>query len=861
MHVLFVVMTFVCLHNTKGQIYPQYGVNFAKVGYLEHSLNKYYLIVGWELPTYKNIEIKNLTLNCSNFPESIILQDICKTFQPILGEIANKEAMYKQKLNDIMHKELEVIVPNYKNKRPKRFVNLLSQVAGMVFQGLSDRSRKRDVKSLKRGIQILNDQAKINRKKIISLKQDMRTVATAQADTIKHIQSQISSTNLVLKDLTLKVGEIVRNVSYITEYSKNNRKAIMLLTHLTSQIYALTLNKLSHYESLVKELDKMLIGIDNLSSGKISTQLLSASKLREFLDHIEEELGENYPEYKLLFENLYQYYDFSMSYFEFRDNRIVISIPIYIQHFMQETLTIYSLDTVPVPYNMGGVDGNAYTWLRPKERYLAINKAMFTEFSDRQLAKCRKLGLTYFCEESLLLTHRGKPDCFVSIFDKVTDIDTLNQCDFEYYQYLDPAPKIIDSGNDILLSNLDGPWMLYCNQYRELPLELAHSKYAIIKKDQLCKCDLSLGKYFIHENLLRCNHSEEKLKLYKTINMGVAMKLLSASQFKTLNFNNQSIYESNDFVETFETLDVVSYGNQEILDQNIKGKPIDLGLVIKNIKEGRKVFQEEGDWLIAQNKFENWFSSNDFGKGMNFIFGIIGTLGFLIAIKLICSHFRIRALMENILIGAAAQEIPLVEGWMVEKVNGDYHHNLTIGDCAKIIMLQALAMIVIYVIWKMYIWINRNWGNSIKEMSVSRRDVKIYLNLYNNMGKSCHLLVFQKFGDISDIHKLSINQYLDISRLTLKQNWIFDIVNLNWEGVTLSDADKSVSLPVAVQVPLMVKVTLRQLIKSPEKVEINMVASVGHHWSIIRLHRVMVDQGTFCTGDDAEAICSTESLT
>ena len=51
-------------------------------------------------------------------------------------------------------------------------------------------------------------------------------------------------------------------------------------------------------------------------------------------------------------------------------------MPIYVKHYQQQTLELFSLQTVPVPYhpNRKSPDENhAYTWLKPDHDMLAMS--------------------------------------------------------------------------------------------------------------------------------------------------------------------------------------------------------------------------------------------------------------------------------------------------------------------------------------------------------------------------------------------------------------------------------------------------------------------------------------------------------
>ena len=90
-------------------------------------------------------------------------------------------------------------------------------------------------------------------------------------------------------------------------------------------------------------------GLDSLSSGLLSHTLIPPDKLVELLEHVNMELIEHFKEYELTMTEIHQYNDLSLVSYSYTDGMLILQMSIYIKHYQQQTLELYSLQTVPVP--------------------------------------------------------------------------------------------------------------------------------------------------------------------------------------------------------------------------------------------------------------------------------------------------------------------------------------------------------------------------------------------------------------------------------------------------------------------------------------------------------------------------------
>ena len=96
-------------------------------------------------------------------------------------------------------------------------------------------------------------------------------------------------------------------------------------------------------------LDDTLIGLENLNSGYLTHRILDPQVLTKYLEIIEDDLEETAPEYETVFTNVYQYYGNSLASFTNTINDLLLQLPILIKLKVQVPMSLFSIETVPVP--------------------------------------------------------------------------------------------------------------------------------------------------------------------------------------------------------------------------------------------------------------------------------------------------------------------------------------------------------------------------------------------------------------------------------------------------------------------------------------------------------------------------------
>ena len=180
-----------------------------------------------------------------------------------------------------------------------------------------------------------------------------------------------------------------------------------------SQVYT----QLSKYLDLFKEIKHQLQGflqaVEMVGMNRLSTGLVSNEKMREMLDHVKQELSENYPNFEVVSDNEQDYYQMPLVSAVYTQNMIVLQIPIYIKPITQKPLLMYKIKTIPVPYHINekmidSTESNyTYTEIIDTAEMIAMSDETYVDVKLDDLDQCIKISTVYFCERLMLIKHRS----------------------------------------------------------------------------------------------------------------------------------------------------------------------------------------------------------------------------------------------------------------------------------------------------------------------------------------------------------------------------------------------------------------------------------------------------------------------
>ena len=156
---------------------------------------------------------------------------------------------------------------------------------------------------------------------------------------------------------------------------------------------------ISLYRELITQLHIYVSAIRILAKGYLLKTLLTPKRLQGILSEVKRSLHITNPDYTLVLDRLYLYYDMQLVTFGIdRDMNIVIQFLVFIKPYTQKTLILYQLETVPVVSLDKNIEAPSYTHLRVNKHYLALNSETYISLRYQELRPCKKIGYEIYCE-------------------------------------------------------------------------------------------------------------------------------------------------------------------------------------------------------------------------------------------------------------------------------------------------------------------------------------------------------------------------------------------------------------------------------------------------------------------------------
>ena len=125
-----------------------------------------------------------------------------------------------------------------------------------------------------------------------------------------------------------------------------------------------------------------------------------------------------------------------------------------------------------------------------------------------QISLCAKIGYRYYCEYVHLLKKCTEHTCMSTIYyDQSSDIKADKCKTIVTFDTL-PESKILDTGDILILSNLQKPWIIICKDV-DRTFDLEYSTYHILIRSKLCECSLMAGNYLFSQVTSKCGGMPE----------------------------------------------------------------------------------------------------------------------------------------------------------------------------------------------------------------------------------------------------------------------------------------------------------------------------------------------------------------
>ena len=196
---------------------------------------------------------------------------------------------------------------------------------------------------------------------------------------------------------------------------------------------------------------------------------------------------------------------------------LLLQLPILIKLKVQVPMSLFSIKMAPVPLDAETYLGEKreYTQIILETELIALTENNYIPLTQAQILLCAKIGYMYYCEYAHLLKKCMEHTCMSAIYyDQCSDVK-VKQCKTIVTFDTIPESKILDTGDLLILSNLQKPWTIPCKDISRV-FEIEYSTYCILNRSELCECSLTAGNYLLSYTNTNCGNAPEARDSYFT---------------------------------------------------------------------------------------------------------------------------------------------------------------------------------------------------------------------------------------------------------------------------------------------------------------------------------------------------------
>ena len=331
---------------------------------------------------------------------------------------------------------------------------------------------------------------------------------------------------------------------------------------------------LAYLEKTLNHLHRLVIGLETLTNGQLSTSLIPPGLLHKFLHKILREVRIQHPQFVPLYTDLHHYYESSMNTYSNDNEHIFIQIPIFFVAASQKPLNLFRIHTVPVPLDIDTYEGkeSKYTTLDLHYKYLATNEKEYMDISDAALESCNTYHMDHLCENLHVTTDVKKLNCAISIYMDSVETSSFSpkeiqttiktKCKFTYHEVLHPTSTTLQTQDEILFANFPTKyWQLICDEITDRPLFMTGALYTIINLQDLCTCGILTAEgRFLYESMRSCDEPDTHVQLHFTYNRALV------NYDSTITAQDSKRYALKPY--PFQAPDLQYYEHQPYLTQN-----------------------------------------------------------------------------------------------------------------------------------------------------------------------------------------------------------------------------------------------------------------------------------------------------
>ena len=225
-----------------------------------------------------------------------------------------------------------------------------------LIKGINALVDAKRAKSFNNALKMVAANIELTHQRLMTLENRMPMMTKAIMPALDDLKSRIANTNqkLTSQYRMMQMAHHRYNLLFRQTHETltiHHFALLLFKKYLTIQVGML--QRIHHQDNRYESaLDDTLIGIESLSSGYITHHILDPKILSRYLEAITDDIKDTTSDYEPVFTDVYQYYGNLLASFTNTIDDLILQLPILIKLKVQVLMSLYCVDTTPVPLDV-----------------------------------------------------------------------------------------------------------------------------------------------------------------------------------------------------------------------------------------------------------------------------------------------------------------------------------------------------------------------------------------------------------------------------------------------------------------------------------------------------------------------------
>ena len=255
---------------------------------------------------------------------------------------------------------------------------LVSALPGLItlaVESISSFIKGKQQSRINKAVDVLRREDEAAKNQLDQYKNDFLMYGKYNVETLKNIIDTVND----LHDTQTRLEREMKNSYFL--YRGDHVRAMDFAFDVNMFLRQAKDEHVDKYMELVRSARELLDVIAILSQGRLPRSLFSDYRLNRMLYEVHSMVKRSYPDYALAANHISHYRDMKMVTFvvDQQAHALIVAFPVFIKQFNKPPLSLYEVETVPVPIMDKNRQADSYTQVKVQKNYIAAGKDYYIQ--------------------------------------------------------------------------------------------------------------------------------------------------------------------------------------------------------------------------------------------------------------------------------------------------------------------------------------------------------------------------------------------------------------------------------------------------------------------------------------------------